>query len=169
MSFATTVLPPSGSVKPQVRLGIDQRNSLATQVAFELTERADLATSMFNALTGVGNAINPVRFGTGIVNKLTEPTAFAIGTTNYNAKVTDYIIGVSTAAIAGTVTLPLLNSVQLGQTFIVQDEGGSAAVRNITVTASGTDTIHGTAIINGNYTGIFVYAGTGAWFAGTFS
>ena len=65
------------------------------------------------------------------------------------------------------VTLPLANSVNPGQTLIIEDESGTASNTNaLTITASGSDLINGatTVILRTPYGGIrFISDGTSKW------
>ena len=62
-----------------------------------------------------------------------------------------YYCDTSTAGV--TVTLPSAGDSAAGRFFLVKDSTGTAATNNITVTASGTDTVDGagTYIISSNY------------------
>jgi len=63
----------------------------------------------------------------------------------YTISATDYVIGVDTATIgaASTINLPVANTLQNGQFFIIKDEGGDAQTYNIKITASAADLIDG--------------------------
>jgi hypothetical protein len=59
------------------------------------------------------------------------------------ASTTDYFIGVDTTSNAVDLRLPPAASLLDGQTFIVKDEGGVSHTNNITILASGSQTIDG--------------------------
>lgn len=76
----------------------------------------------------------------------------------------DYSIKVSAGAPVN-VTLPLSSDVGQGRIYIITDISGAAGANNITLTASGGDTINGAAtfIINTNYGSATIEAITGGW------
>lgn len=49
----------------------------------------------------------------------------------------DYYIGVNSTSSPITVTLPSLSEVELGQEFVIKDEGGQAGVNTITIDGNG--------------------------------
>ena len=74
----------------------------------------------------------------------------------YNVTATDQYVGTTRSATGtGTITLPLGSTVSVGRQYIVKDEGGQSGnvFRRITVAASGSDTIDGSATrsITSNY------------------
>ena len=74
----------------------------------------------------------------------------------YNVTTTDQYVGTTRSATGtGTITLPLGSTVSVGRQYIVKDEGGQSGnvFRRITVAASGSDTIDGSATrsITSNY------------------
>lgn len=81
---------------------------------------------------------------------------------SYTVLTNDEFIGVSGQAGAVTVSLPAGTTVQRGQRYVIKDEGGAAAARNITVAANGADTIDGAAtqLINTNF-GVLRLVATG--------
>jgi predicted nucleic acid-binding Zn-ribbon protein len=73
-----------------------------------------------------------------------------------NLSLTDQYFGTTRSATStGTVTLPAGSTVPVGRQYIIKDEGGSSGsfLRRITVAASGSDTIDGSATrgITSNY------------------
>jgi len=79
--------------------------------------------------------------------------------THVTASVTDYYLGIDSGAGAIEVKLldaSLLNS---GQTYVLKDEGGSANSNNITILASGSQTIDGqnTIVLMSPYAAISIY------------
>ena len=74
----------------------------------------------------------------------------------YNVTTTDQYVGTTRSATGtGTITLPLGSTVTVGRQYIIKDEGGQSGnfFRRITVAASGSDTIDGSATrsITSNY------------------
>ena len=65
------------------------------------------------------------------------------------------------------ITLPLANAVSSGRVYILKDKDGQSNTNNITVTASGADTVDGnaTATIDSNYsTTMLVTNGVDEWY-----
>ena len=80
-----------------------------------------------------------------------------------NASITlstaDYYIGVDTVNNPVLLTLPGAQSLNNGQTYVVKDEGGAANTNNITIQASGSETIDGqnSVILESPYASIQLY------------
>lgn len=77
--------------------------------------------------------------------------------------------GVTALTAGRTLTLPPANNMKNGENIVVQDESGAAGTHNITIAASGTDTINGAASvsISTNYGRLTFYkSGDGTWFSG---
>tara|TARA_Y100000310_G_scaffold341827_1_gene442342 strand:- start:3748 stop:4452 length:705 start_codon:yes stop_codon:yes gene_type:complete len=78
---------------------------------------------------------------------------------NATASLTDYYIGINSTG--GTVDFFLLNaaSCSSGQTYVIKDEGGAANTNNITIRASGSQTIDGenSIVLESSYTAISLY------------
>lgn len=72
---------------------------------------------------------------------------------------TDYYIGVDTVNNPVLLTLPGAQSLNNGQTYVVKDEGGAANTNNITIQASGSQTIDGqnSVILESPYASIQLY------------
>lgn len=74
-----------------------------------------------------------------------------------------------TTSSAGSVTLPAISALTVGQVFVVQDVSGGAAGNNITVTANAADSFNGgagggTKVISTAYGGlIFVVSAATKW------
>ncbi len=85
---------------------------------------------------------------------------------SYTVLRTDEYIGVTSTAAPRTVTLPALNSVEDGATFIIKDESGGAAANNITIDGNLTETIDGalTKVINTNHGAVRLIKSGNAWF-----
>ena len=64
-------------------------------------------------------------------------------TSNISASKNDYYLGVDTTSIAVEIYLLDAASVENGQTYVIKDEVGNAHNNNITVFASGSQTIDG--------------------------
>ena len=82
------------------------------------------------------------------------------------SSVTDRILGVS-ASTALDIRLPLASGFSAGQYFVVKDEAGNANSFNITVRASGSDTIDGNSsiILKSPYAAVNIYSnGTNKFF-----
>jgi hypothetical protein len=79
-------------------------------------------------------------FSGSFINKTTQSPAG-----DYQTLITDYIVSKIGISISGdTVTLPLLSSSDIGQSFVVSDESGTASEANpITVKGSGSELIDG--------------------------
>lgn len=75
------------------------------------------------------------------------------------ASTSDYYIGVNTAASPVSISLPNAGALQDGQTYVVKDEGGSAAIHNVTIIASGSQTIdsQNSVILESPYASIHLY------------
>jgi hypothetical protein len=75
------------------------------------------------------------------------------------ASTSDYYIGVNTAASPVSISLPNAGALQDGQTYVVKDEGGSAATHNVTIIASGSQTIdsQNSVILESPYASIHLY------------
>ena len=82
-----------------------------------------------------------------------------ITNTPYTASATDYYIGLDTSAAQIAVRLPDAASLSDGQTYIFKDEGGNAQTNNITVLASGSQTIDGqnSIVLESPYASVQVY------------
>ncbi len=85
----------------------------------------------------------------------------------YTASLTDYFIGVDTSQRAVHVRLPSAATLFDGQMFVVKDEAGSAPTNNITILASGSQTIDGqnSIILESPHASIQLYCdGTNKYF-----
>ena len=78
---------------------------------------------------------------------------------NATASVTDYYIGIDSSTAA--VDFFLLNAANCssGQTYVIKDEGGAANTNNITIRASGSQTIDGvnSIVLESSYAAISLY------------
>jgi hypothetical protein len=93
-----------------------------------------------------------------------------VAAATYTALESDYIITVSyTATGSCTVTLPevsTLTTVGNKKLFIIKDSGGNANTNNITIAASGSDTIDGNSsfVLFGDYNAVQVMSDGSNWF-----
>jgi hypothetical protein len=85
---------------------------------------------------------------------------------NVTLSTTDYLIGITSLAIAPSVGLPLPSLVGAGKTFIVKDEVGGAGTTTITIRSEGEKTIDGasSATITSNYNSLSFYTDGSNWF-----
>ncbi len=88
-------------------------------------------------------------------------------TATYTASATDYYIGMDSTG--GTISLRLPDAAALsdGQTYVVKDEGGAASSNNITIVASGSQTIDGQnqVVLESPYASLQLYCnGTNKYF-----
>ena len=81
-------------------------------------------------------------------------------TSTATASSDDTLLGVSASAAAIDIRLPSAADYSAGQYFIIKDEGGNANTYNITVKASGSQTIDGysSIIIESPYASINLYS-----------
>jgi len=80
-------------------------------------------------------------------------------TTHMTASQADYYLGVDSSSTAITVHLPNAATLATGQTYVIKDETGNANTNNITISASGTQTIDGqnSIILLSPYSAISLY------------
>ncbi len=88
---------------------------------------------------------------------------------HYTLKVVDYLIGIQSDTLTGSITLslPEASSLQNGQTFVIKDEGGAINTHPVTIACSGSDTIDGqnSVVLESPYASIQVYCnGIGKYF-----
>lgn len=79
----------------------------------------------------------------------------------------DYYIGVDSTLAAKTVNLPAATTVGAGKQYVVKDESGTATTNNISIVASGSDLIDGSASqsLTVNYESVtLVCDGVSKWF-----
>lgn len=123
----------------------------AAAPTFRLLVAADIPS--ISLTTGVSGVLPIANGGT---NATTAPAArvslniderSTFNNANYTVLSTDrYVAQVGTMTAPRVVTLPLASSVNAGQKLIIADESGTVTTTNlITITASGADTIDGTA------------------------
>jgi hypothetical protein len=83
--------------------------------------------------------------GSVLINGTIVRSRTFVTSTPYTISATNYFIGVDTDTIGAvsTINLPVANTLQSGQSFIIKDEGGQAQTHNIKITASAADLIDG--------------------------
>jgi hypothetical protein len=89
-----------------------------------------------------------------------------VADTNYTAVALDYMIAYTSLTAPRTVTLPLAAAGITNQLYVIKDQTGNAAVSNITVQGTSSQTIDGAAskVINTAWGFIKVYTNGSAWF-----
>ncbi len=80
-------------------------------------------------------------------------------TSIYTASATDYYIGVDSSGGTISLRLPDASTLSDGQTYVVKDEGGVAHTNNITIVASGSQTIDGqnSVVLESPYAALQLY------------
>lgn len=80
--------------------------------------------------------------------------------------ISDYLIGVSTLAVATSIGLPQPSKVGIGKTYIIKDEAGGATTTNITIRSEGEKTIDGASstTLSANYQVKRFYTDGSNWF-----
>ena len=87
--------------------------------------------------------------------------------TTYTASTTDYYLGIDSTNGTVEIRLPDAAGCSDGQTYVIKDEGGNASTNNITVMASGAQTIDGanSVILESPYAALQLYCnGTSKFF-----
>jgi len=107
-------------------------------------------------LTGSSNLVfsnNVLSISGGIAFNRIQTTA------NMTASATDYFISINTTSNPVDVRLPSATLLASGQTYVIKDEGGAANTNNITVYASGSQTIDGqnSVVLESPYASIQLY------------
>ena len=121
--------------------------------------------SIGTSATGSGT-LRQTQFVGGTVNLIaTAVKRTTVSNTAYTASTTDYLIGYTSLSAAQTVTLPTAVGVT-GQQYIIKDETGNAGSDNITVAASGSQTIDGASskTISTGYGYLKIYSNGSNWF-----
>ena len=79
--------------------------------------------------------------------------------TSITASITDYYIGASTQTGPLSIRLPAASLLGNGQTYVVKDEYGAANTNNVTILASGSQTIDGqnSIVLESPYSSIQLY------------
>ena len=77
----------------------------------------------------------------------------------YTASTTDYYLGINSTNGTVSVRLPDADDCSDGQTYVIKDEGGNANTNNITVAASGAQTIDGvnSVVLESPYAALQLY------------
>jgi hypothetical protein len=115
------------------------------------------------SLTGGNNIVLSGSTGGVTIQRVDGLQSIITGNTasSYTLTTTNQYFGTTRSATGtGTVTLPLGSTVPVGRQYIIKDEGGQSgySLRRITIAASGSDTIDGSASrgITSNYGSITV-------------
>jgi hypothetical protein len=90
-----------------------------------------------------------------------------VNTSTYTLLSTDDKLGVSyTTTGTCTINLPAAGAVVAGAEYTITDEGGNAAINNITIDPNGAELIVGQATfaLDGNYNSATIYSNGTAWF-----
>jgi hypothetical protein len=98
-------------------------------------------------------------YGTGMVLDGGMSLNRTAVTTHMTASQTDYYLGVDSSSTAITVHLPNAATLAIGQTYVIKDETGNASANNITISASGVQTIDGqnSIVLISPYSAISLY------------
>ena len=119
---------------------------------------ASTGTSGVSSLAAGNNIILSGSTGAVTIQRIDGVQTVVTGNSGstYNVLTTDQYVGTTRSATGtGTITLPLGSSVPVGRQYVIKDEGGQSGsyLRRITVAASGSDTIDGSATrgITSNY------------------
>lgn len=139
-----------------------ERAAQSTQSDFELKQANVLNTAkdlVIKQVFSVTNTETAFKKGQRIAR-----TAFSGA--NYTAATSDYVIGITSLAIAPTIGLPLPALVGSGKTYIIKDEVGGAATTTITIQSEGEKTIDGSSslTITSAYGAKRVYSDGANWF-----
>tara|TARA_Y100000592_G_scaffold88578_1_gene144595 strand:- start:7402 stop:8139 length:738 start_codon:yes stop_codon:yes gene_type:complete len=149
LKFDGTTLSVVGDVSASINISASAfygDGSKLTNISFDNITAAGPAFSVQlhdgadGDITGSSNLTfqnNILRLDGGL--KLSRRTLNATAT----ASVTDYFVGIDTTNNPVDFRLPNAASLLSGQTFIIKDEGGVAHTNNITILASGSQTIDG--------------------------
>jgi hypothetical protein len=120
-------------------------------------------SSGVTSLTGGNNIVLSGSTGGVTIQRVDGLQSIITGNTasSYTLTTTNQYFGTTRSATGtGTVTLPLGSTVPVGRQYIIKDEGGQSGnvFRRITIAASGSDTIDGSATrgITSNYGSIIV-------------
>ncbi len=85
---------------------------------------------------------------------------------NYTMSVSDFLLGITSLAVAPSIGLPNPTLVGLGKTYIIKDEVGGSATTTITVRSDGEKTIDGSSstTLTTNYISKRFYSNGSNWF-----
>lgn len=85
---------------------------------------------------------------------------------NYTASTSDYLVALTSLAIAPSIGLPSPSLVGTGKTYIIKDEAGGATTTNITIRSEGEKTIDGSSstTLSTNYQAKRFYTDGSNWF-----
>lgn len=133
-------------------------NSL-TASALNLTALAagQAANTKFLALDSNNNVVLTSSSGGGGGGDQTHNRVQVNAT--YTASATDYYLGVNSTNGVIAVRLPSAALLTSGKTYVIKDEGGAAQTNNITISASGSQTIDGSnsVVLESSYGAFALY------------
>ena len=140
------------------------QNAAATRIPFYKTISGELGLNAnsnftFNSSTSVLTVPN-LAITKGIIFSRRQVTSTATASSE------DFYIGVAASA-AITIQLPDASTLSDGQTYIIKDEAGNANSNNITIKASGSQTIDGvnSVLLESAFSSINLYTnGTNKFF-----
>ena len=138
---------------------IDQSGSTAFGDTNDDTHHFTGSLSVFSSSTDL--------FAVDVENKTTKiKTGLTLNrisvTSNYSVSISDYYIGINTDSPSAIITasLPNANALNNGQTFVFKDEGGSANLYNIVISASSGQTIdnQNKVVLESPYSSLTIYS-----------
>lgn len=138
----------------------------STNPAVIVDMEGNVTLTPVNAYTG---GISILSIGSTVLNfKSSQDTRNPQSGTTYTVLARDVnkVIALTNTA-ARAITMPAASTYQVGASFSIVDEAGTAAAANITMTRAGSDTINGatTSVISTNYGARTYYSnGSNAWF-----
>lgn len=164
-----------GAANPQYASAVTSVNM--TVPAFLSVTGGPITTSGTFAVSLSGSALPIVNGGTGATAASTARTSLNIdqrstfSNADYTVLNTNRYVGqIGTMSAVRTATLPTAASVNAGQTLVIADESGTVTTTNtITIAASGSDTINGSATktIRAGFGYIVLWSnGSNEWFTG---
>lgn len=85
---------------------------------------------------------------------------------NYTLSSSDYLLSITSLAIAPSLGLPLPSQAGVGKTYIIKDEAGGATTTNITIRSEGEKLIDGSSstTLSANYQVKRFYTDGSNWF-----
>ena len=164
LTFDGTVLNVDGQITASVGISasvyIGDGSKLIGVTASAIAAEGPIYSLQFKAPDGSLSGSSNFSYQNNIVSiggGLTLNRRFT--NTTITASTTDYYIGVDSTNNAVELRLPPASGLGDGQTYVVKDEGGAAGSNNITVLASGSQTIDGqnSIILESPYASIQLY------------
>ena len=141
-------------------IAIDRTNS-ATNTTFQLIKYSTAVSANLNVVTVANNFEGISETQGGVVSTTTSVS----GAYTVDSAQADYILLVSTASAAATITLP---PHKVGRTLIIKDVSGNASVNNITLARYGSagsiDGYAGDRVISTDYASWTIVSNGTDWF-----